>query len=133
MKTEFTTLALTDKPCESQNAKERGGDVEPAFPIWKNAPTWLLLPGAIQICSSRNSRANCVRRFSQHSQPLLSYMNYGSFNCRSTADFGGQSAKQERYVGCFKIHFHHIETDVQIFWYLCNTPREPKQYQVQHK
>lgn len=45
----------------------------------------------------------------------------------------GQSAKQEGYVGHFKIHFHHIETNVQIFWYFCNTPREAKQYQVQHK
>lgn len=41
--TEFATLALADKPCKSQNAEERGGDVEPAFPVWKNAPTWLLL------------------------------------------------------------------------------------------
>ena len=41
---EFTSVivpfrALADKPSMNQNARERGGDADPVFPLWKNAPT----------------------------------------------------------------------------------------------
>ena len=41
---EFTSVivpfrALADKPSMNQNARERGGDADPVFPLWKNDPT----------------------------------------------------------------------------------------------